>query len=91
MRRTLSGWMERKIAEKFGDPFHECELCGDIDDAPTHAPAEYGRGRVLALRRASRGVQGPARNGVAGDRSGVTETPEVGPQRALPPEISCPS
>jgi hypothetical protein len=38
MRRTLSGWIERKIAEKFGDPFHECELCGDIDAATTHAP-----------------------------------------------------
>ncbi len=42
MRRTLSGWIERKIAERFGDPFHECELCGDIDDATTHAPLSTG-------------------------------------------------
>jgi hypothetical protein len=42
MRKTLSGWIERKFAEWAGDPFHECELCGDIDDATTHAPLSTG-------------------------------------------------
>ena len=50
--------------------------------------AEHGRGRLLALRRAGRGVQGPARDGVAGRRSGLSRSREVGSSGALPPGVS---
>ena len=33
MRNTLSRWIERKLTERTSDPWHECELCGDVDDA----------------------------------------------------------
>lgn len=31
MQNTLSTWIERKLAERQVDPWHECERCGDID------------------------------------------------------------
>ena len=42
MRNTLSGWIERKLTERTADPCHECELCGDVHDASTHAALSTG-------------------------------------------------
>ncbi len=36
MRNTLSRWIERKLAERHDEYWHECELCGDVDTPPTH-------------------------------------------------------
>ena len=36
MRNVLSTWIEGRLAETYGDYWHECEFCGDVDS--THAP-----------------------------------------------------
>jgi hypothetical protein len=37
---TLTSWIERKLAERQTDPWHECEFCGDIDT--THEALSTG-------------------------------------------------
>ena len=61
----LSRWIERKLAERLGDPCHECELCGDIDDATTHAPLSTGEVVCWHCAERGRGVRGALREGVA--------------------------
>jgi transposase len=42
MRNALTRWIERKLIERFEDPSHVCELCGDEDDRSVHAPLSTG-------------------------------------------------
>jgi formylmethanofuran dehydrogenase subunit E len=40
MSNTLTRWIERKLAERYEDPWHECERCSDIDS--THDALSNG-------------------------------------------------
>ncbi len=40
MRNAITTWLECRLAETYGDHWHECELCGDVDT--THAPLSTG-------------------------------------------------
>jgi hypothetical protein len=40
MRKALRTWIEGRLAETYGDYWHECELCGECDT--THAPLSTG-------------------------------------------------
>ena len=42
MRKILTNWSQRRLEKALFGPWHECELCGDIDHPAVHAPLSTG-------------------------------------------------
>jgi hypothetical protein len=42
MHNILITWFDRKVAERYADECHECELCGDIDSSSVHEALSTG-------------------------------------------------